>query len=273
MGKLVFDEHGDVYVMNSDGTGRRQLTSGDQTDSDPDWSPDGERIAFTRKDPSGTHVYIMNSDGSGLEQITRGQVDDHDVAWSPDASMLVFQRDLPTEDYSGLWIVGADGRGARDFTSQRHDFIEDQPDWSPDGRTIVFSAWSGDTDPGLMQVHTARADGTHLRMLTTGPGDKLAPAWAPDGVRIAYAGSQGGGGLYLTTIRGSSAVLTRARRPIQNRVLTATWSPDGTKIAFGGYWGAPGDIYVMNADGSGIVRLTTSGKAGSPDWLPATAAS
>lgn len=78
-------------------------------------------------------------------------------------------------------------------------------------------------------------------------------------------------GFYVVNSAAGDA--TRMKIPgTSGRDHSPTWSPDGTKIAFGGYWDALGDIYVMNADGSGIVRLTTSGKAGSPDWLPGTAA-
>jgi Tol biopolymer transport system component len=183
-----------------------------------------------------------------------------------DGSRLAFRRVDSTNKFGYLWVVNADGSGGRNLTPTRGEY-SGRPDWSPDGGTILFAYWNG-----FGQLATIRPDGTHETPLTTGPGDKDCPVWAPDGVRIAFAGTLQGAGVYLTTVGGSPETLTRAGGTLQNKILAPSWSPDGTKIAFGGAWDLPGDIYVMNADGSGIVRLTTSGKAGSLDWLPATAA-
>jgi dipeptidyl aminopeptidase/acylaminoacyl peptidase len=68
--------------------------------------------------------------------------------------------------------------------------------------------------------------------VTTDSGDKAAPAWAPDGIGIAFAGNLQGPRRYVTTLGGSPVRLTRARE-VQNSLLVPTWSPDGTKIAFG----------------------------------------
>jgi Tol biopolymer transport system component len=174
MGKIVFDDSGDLYAMNADGTGRKQITSGDELDRDPDWSPDGTRIAFSREErDDGAHLFVVNSDGTGLRQLTSGQVFDLDVTWSPDGSMLAFYRNpgtgRPTRSDTGgqLWVIKADGTGARDITPRLEGSVG-RPDWSPDSTTIVFRSDSEQ----VIRLYTVRPDGTGLTQLTTDPGNK-----------------------------------------------------------------------------------------------------
>jgi protein kinase-like protein/WD40 repeat protein len=263
-GKIAFDDSGDLYVMNADGTGRKQITSGDELDRDPDWSPDGTRIAFSREERNGgSHLFIANADGTELRQVTRGEVFDFDAAWSNDGSRLAFHR----ASAKHMWVIKVDGTGARDITP-RFEGNAGRPDWSPDSTTIVFRSDPEDVN----QLFAVRPDGTGLTQLTTDPGNKDSPAWSPDGVRIAFAGDQQGPGVYLTSTGGLALLLVHAPENHQDHRAKAfpAWSPDGTKIAFGGVWDIPGDIFVINADGSGVVQLTHDGKAGIPDWQPPT---
>jgi Tol biopolymer transport system component len=263
-GLLAFDDDGDIYVMNADGTGRKRLTSGSETDSDPDWSPDGKKIAFARQESNGIHIYVMNADGSGLTRITRGdEPDDLDVAWSRDGSKLLFHRETRRDSDGSLWVSKADGSDARNLTPRLGESAG-RADWSPDDKTILFRASVGDR----WQLYTIRPDGTALTELSAGSGDQDAPAWAPDGIRIAFAGTQLGAGVYLTTAAGQVVPLARPPGNTVGDVIAPTWSPDGTKIAIGGTWDTPFDIFLINADGSGIVQLTHDGKAGVPDWQP-----
>src|SRR5438093_571760 len=86
--KIAFSWSDEIYVMNADGTDRRELTHcADPTcvdDDWPAWSPDARRIAFIRTEPGGNeHIYVVNLDGTGLDRLTDGVLWDTEPAWQP----------------------------------------------------------------------------------------------------------------------------------------------------------------------------------------------
>jgi Tol biopolymer transport system component len=109
------------------------------------------------------------------------------------------------------------------------------------------------------------------RNLTRTPNVKeYAPAWSPDGARIAYVSYRDGNGeLYVMSADG-----TAARRVTRHRGedLSPAWSPDGKRIAFASNRSGEYEVYVMKADGSGVRRLTRLARRGygshSPAWSP-----
>ena len=138
------------------------------------------------------------------------------------------------------------------------------PAWSPDGRTIVFVSWRD----GNGEVYAMDADGSAPRNLTQHPAKDVRPAWSPDGRRIAFVSSRDGKSeVYVMNADGSGKRnLTRDRASDDY----PTWSPDGRRIAFVRGVDAPQptacrrfysyQLYVVNADGSGLRRLTRNPK-------------
>ena len=100
---------GDVYVMNSIGTGIVNLTGSPGGDEQPAWSPDGTRIAFSRHFQGNSDIYAMNSDGTGQTNLTNLAGLNRDHAWSPDGERLLFTRfrELASEVY----VMNSDGTG------------------------------------------------------------------------------------------------------------------------------------------------------------------
>ncbi len=114
------DTNGDIYVMNSDGSGETRLCEG----INPIWSPDGTKIAFLR-DVTGYRLFVMNADGSS-EVNLMSDFDNLGVtwtpSWSPDSTMLTFAD-------RNVYIVNADGTGLFQVTS---DYLtEVGPQWAP----------------------------------------------------------------------------------------------------------------------------------------------
>ena len=118
----------------------------------PAWSPDGKRIAFGQATLKGdkvesAEIFVMNADGSRVRQVTRvtaGKPFATDVlrpAWSPDGKQLVFEvQNLETADppnRRALFIVNVDGSDLRQLTPWSLN-AGDDPDWSPDGKLILF---------------------------------------------------------------------------------------------------------------------------------------
>ena len=77
--------------MNADGSGQRRISFGGGRYAAPDWSPDGDWIAFTRREPGGRRIGIMEPDGSGERLLTNGPGDEG-ASWAASSRELVFQR-------------------------------------------------------------------------------------------------------------------------------------------------------------------------------------
>jgi Tol biopolymer transport system component len=189
----------DLFVMNADGTGTRQLTSTRENDGRPTWSPDGERIAFQRGDPS--HLYVMAADGSSQRRLTGDAAPEAQPAWSPDGEWIAYVRRTPGTEIREIWLVRPDGSERRALT--KLGAAVDAPAWSPDGKTIAFA--SNDQDDRF-EIYTIGVDGSGLRRLTTSAEAAFEPAWSPDGAAIAF--SQDGAIAVLTLATDELRVLT-----------------------------------------------------------------
>jgi Tol biopolymer transport system component len=109
----------ELYVINADGTGLKQLTSNSGGTAAPDWSPDGKRIAFMcREVPTGViEICVMNADGTGREQLTRNSVFEGTPIWSPDGTKILFSRQLGQGAGQELFVMNADGTGVTQLTN------------------------------------------------------------------------------------------------------------------------------------------------------------
>ena len=123
-------------LSDLEGSGIEVLGEG----TDPAWSPDGRRIAFSRAVDGRAHLFVMNADGTGAKQITDGPDDDVHPSWSPDGSALVFCSARGDEVHwtqANLFSVRPDGSWLVQLTEG--DRVACRPDWARDGY-IYFHA-------------------------------------------------------------------------------------------------------------------------------------
>ena len=178
----------------------------------------------------------MNPDGSGKRALL--ELGDGSFSWSPDGRMIAFRR----HDGSEVYVVNADGSGARRLTSRPGSWSVGA--WSPDGRKITLTACAR----AKVGIYVMNADGSGQRRLTRG----VAPAWSPDGRKIAYSSVRPG----KRQLRGLRHERRREREPKADtaagrRSAARTGRPTGgrsrSRAGRDGNW----EVYVMNADGSG----------------------
>lgn len=264
-GRLVFADAGDVWVYA--GTKMVQLTSTAATDSVPRWSPDGDRIVFSREEDGSADLFTMNADGSDQRQMTATPQSEDGGAWSPDGLTIGFST-FDESEGGRIWVMNADGTGAREIYAESSAFVGFQ-DWSPDGRSVLIGI---DRDGGgEIDLYAISVDGAELTQLTTTGGDDSGGRWHPDGKELVFwsDGNPAGPGIYLMAGDGSEQ-----RKILEDTLYADTvasaWSPDGGQIAwtakFEGGGGSP--IFVMNADGTGLKQVSEAlTERTSLDWV------
>lgn len=269
----------EVYTIEWNGSNPIKLLSSSTDGYYPVWSPDGTQIAFFSRRLGHWALFTMNPDGRGHATLTDNTVFPSLASWSPDGSQIAFNPWHNTASPPYIAKVNADGSNYTELTNgEESDF---DPVWSPQGDTILFTSWRS----GSLQIYRMNEDGTEQQALTTSIGGNSDPVWSTDGKKIVFVSwrdsdnpeecrdSECNFEIYTMDADGSNQ--TRITdHPSED--WGPVWSPDGKKIAFQSLRDEPTDpfvcdencnseIYVMNMDGSNIIRLTNND---TPDWGP-----
>jgi Tol biopolymer transport system component len=216
------EEEYDIYLVNRDGTNPRLLVAGG---SDPAWSPDGTKIAYTSiSDTTGYQLGVMNADGSGQHLVTT-ETDlsqgNYAPDWSADGTRLAYVRRKVHDDAaeSVIATIRPDATGRKIVAAMPGKNPYD-PYWSPDSQRIVFTAQT----PTEAEIWVMQRDGTGKQQLTDGHID-LHVTWSPNGSKLVFA-SDRDVGIQLFTMPVAGGPLTEVTKPPPGAAQTLRqWRP------------------------------------------------
>jgi Tol biopolymer transport system component len=217
-GKVPVDcGKGEIAVVDADGTHLRVLTHDNVTEVSPRWSPDHRQIAFIKpRAHTSSQIWVMNADGSNQRVVVR----------SASAHQLYGEDVVPSLD------------------------------WSPTGRQIVFSAFTG-SNGGRTQLYLASVRTGHVSRLTYAATGATDPVWSPDGRWIAFVGAIAPDRIYLLSTQ------THRIHALGNATgMTLGWSPDGKRLAYN----SRGKLQLLNVVTRHYRSLGVYGDQ--PSWSP-----
>jgi WD40-like Beta Propeller Repeat len=256
-GKIAFSAGGpaDIAIVNADGSGLVNVTNTRDLDEvAPEWSPDGQKLLFTRER---TQTWMTDADGSVVTPVPI--LGARHANWSPDGRKVVFARYASGSFCTSLHTANLDGTDERlVLADTAGPCYKELPDWSrAEGGLIVFS---GGTYPDA-EIYTVRVDGSDL----TGPiADGRAPEWSPAGGRIMYdapANNFVGGTIRTVNPDGSSDLPLNPFTQVDGE--DGTWAPDGTRVLFVGHNG----LRITDDAGGNLTQITFFAHY-QPDWQP-----
>jgi serine/threonine protein kinase len=222
----------DIFIQRVGGGNAIDLTpDSPENDTQPAFSPDGNRIAF-RSERSGGGIFLMGSTGESVKRLTDFG---YNPSWSPDGREIVVSTvrwdDVMSRGGQGqLWAIHV-GSGSRRRIQTPGDAV--QPSWSPNGRRIAY--WSV-SNAGQRDIFTVPAAGGPAVAVTTDAAVDWDPVWSPDGRQLYFSSDRGGTmNLWRVAIDQASGTLLGAPEPL---TVPAAWtgfvsiSADGHSLAY-----------------------------------------
>ena len=295
--------YNDIYAINADGTGKTVLAHHDYEDRYPAWSPDGSKIVFSsnRENFNNYELYAMDANGTNVTRLTNTPENDEVPFWGqvPTGGISGYITDarsgsgIPGATVTvnpGNYSVAADGSGNYSLsglvagsgytvTARALDHIPlvqhnvtitdgvltpyDFPlSPLPDTHTKILFA----SDRDGYEIIMMNSDGTGQARLTTNSVRDYRPVLSNDGSKIVYEHDND---IYVMNANGTGTPIRLTNGNGTSANTSPTWSSDGSKIAFVSNRDGNSEIYMMNADGSGPVRLTdNAGVDNQPAWSP-----
>lgn len=239
-----------------------QLTTSEEEDYLPSFSPDGQKIAFTSYASGSEEIWVMNADGSAKRQLTDHLRGNWSPAWSPDSRQILFTSDRTGSNQ--IWVMEVDNSKLRQLTfSDDVTIWSRDATWSPDGKMIVFTSNISGKDENWVMDRDGKNWTRHLQ----GDGEHWHPSFGPDGKTILFSSNMSGEwGLWLGELDGSNMRRIASDQPFDNNP-SSSWSPNGELIA---YRTALGQLWVARSDGSDGRLLVDDGEVAGwrSSWSP-----
>jgi TolB protein len=228
---------------------------------DPAISPDGRDIVFTSNRSGNNDVFIVSSRGGTPINLTNNSANEGWARWSPNGRQVVFHsnRDGNFE----IYVMDSDGLLPTRVTN--YSGIDQFPDWSPDGKKIVFRR---DIDIYVLDLTTGETE-----RLTNAPPLNQMATWSPNGRQLVFMSARDGYPSVFTMDADGGNPVNRTPKDegdLEGDWLSRapSWSTNGRQIYFMSFRPSTGgdtEVFVMNADGSAVQRLTHAiGVDGSP---------
>jgi Tol biopolymer transport system component len=250
----------DIFVLSASAATDENVTRFTAYDSWPSWSPDGTRIAFesNRHDPLHTEIYVIVVDSGFVTRLTADSgFADAQPAWSPLGDRIAFVSDRDSAGYD-IYLMNTNGSGVVRLTADSAHST--QPAWSPDGAKIAFAT---DRDSPAGEIYVMDSTGANPQNLTNHPASDLTPAWSPDGSKIAFMSNRDSVAFGVFVMDNTGANVIRIS-PASPQCGVPSWTPDGLRIAFE----CDADIWVANADGTGVAQITRTANDQRGEALP-----
>lgn len=249
--RIAFDLIGILWTMPVTGGPLKRLTGDFDDLAQPDWSPDGTRIAFQSYRSGNFHIWSVAADGGDMRQHTDGLLDDREPRWSPDGKSIAFSSDRADGRYAIYLLDVASGRVTPLSKGTTND---SEPCWSPDGQRIAYVAG------GTKLVVADVATGTVSDVASVPPSPDrfnpsaiMAPAFAPDG-RIAYTRVQPGS--VTLVVDGKDVIAGEDLYPFR-----PAFTADGSIL-----YGSGGKVRRWQGGKASVVPFTTQVPVTTPDY-------
>ncbi len=268
-GRLAFFTLGEsaeseIVLIDADGTNRQVLTDNQVYDGEPDWSPDGQYLAFESMLAGNSDIYIAPvGDGTltpeDFWQITSGTEPDRHPDWSPDGSLIAYESG--SGERSEIVVVQVDGGMLSRLTS--NNTADRAPQFSPDGTQIAFMTnQRGVWEIALMDY----PNGQLVDIYDCPAADCRFPAWSPDGRFLAYntlsEDGEAGSIFALDVATGRSMPLVE-----EGENGRPAWSGNGLSLYFNRTEDGTTDLYRLDLQSRTVTRLTeTPSNDYAPDW-------
>jgi len=283
-----------THIFLSDTKGKRtiQLTRGEKSCTNPRWSPDGKLIAFVTGRSGKSNLWLIRPDGGEAWQLTDVKTAVADYIWSPSGKKIAFTMpDPPPEEdkkpervkpkvkdkdipMSHIWIVPVDAKEQKVCKSKRitkgkfnvTGTFGKFGDWSPDGKTIVFSHSKTPSfnDWITSDISTVDVKTGKVTPLANSEAAELSPFYSPDGKTVAYTSSGIPPEWYFVSdpyIVSSQGGKPKPLAKTFDRWTTVTgWSEDGKYIYCYEGFGTGGILYKIPLDGKPPVKIMDNWK-------------
>jgi dipeptidyl aminopeptidase/acylaminoacyl peptidase len=282
------ERRAEIWIVSTESGKPRRFTSG-KNDTLPQWSPDGQMIAFISTRGTGEaarpQIYLISPFGGEAEKLTDSKTGVNSFVWSPDSKRVAYVAQRPFTEaeekrqkekddaqvvdanfrFSHLWVIDVESKKASEVVN--NDWVVSDPQFSPDGKRLSFTVHPTPKadDGSLSDIYIANADGSGSpRKLYENAGPDSGARWSPDGKWISFSsrdakmGALGFQRLHIISAEGGAP---REVAPnYDNSVPPVVWSRDGSTLYFTATHRTTAQILSVPSAG-GEVKMISSGAA------------